>query len=155
MKRLYFLLFFVCAGLVSLKAATVSVLVVETGLSPGHGTIAMAWEYGMMDAFFDAGHIVSNVPSYQIAAVSDSLPPEVREDLDQARIGGADFFVLILLNYSDNTAGHPKEALIRVFRVSSGELFYETASSARVWGNIEEELRDAKQNAGKVVSRLR
>ena len=160
MKKYYLALLLCFAGFMSLSAATVSVLVVEAGLPSGSGCTPSAeiWESGMMDAFFEAGHIVSNAPCYQIAAfinkVSGALPSDVGQDFDQARLGGVDFFVLILLNYHDGDSGLPKDVFIRVFRVSSGDLLYETSLNARVWGSKDEEFLDAKRNAGKVVPQL-
>jgi len=160
MKKYYLALILCLVGFMSLGAATVSVLVVEAGLPPGNGCTPSAeiWESGMMDAFFEAGHIVSNAPCHQIAVsinkASGSLTSDIGQDLDQARLGGVDFFVLILLNYRDESTELPKDVFIQVFRVSSGDLLYETSLNARVWGSSDEEFLDAKRNAGKVVPQL-
>ena len=164
MKKQSLALFLVFLGFVSLNAATVSVLVVETGLPPGNGCTPSAglWESGFMDALFDAGHIVSNAPCMQIAAafdanadiVSRTLPREVNSDFDQARIGGADFFVLVILDYKEGTGDHPKNVLIRVFNVASGEMLQETKIVPGVWKNTDEEFLDVKKQAGKILPRL-
>ena len=172
MKRQFLAFFLAFAGFMSLRAATVSVLVVEAGLPPGNGCTPSAevWESGMMDVFFDAGHIVSNAPCLQIdeaagtgKAARNALPPEVNHDFDEARLGGADFFVLVFLNYAGGmyTADAeeypvecPKEVFIQVYSVSSGSLLYEVSVNARTWGSFDEEFLDAKRNAGKVVPQL-
>ena len=161
MKKLGFLLILSLLGFMSLGAATVSVLVIETGLPPGNGCTpsATVWESGMMDAFFDAGHIVSNAPCQQLYAAvfngSGALPLEAGSDFDQARIGGADFFVLVLLNYQgDIIENQKKEVFIRVFQVSSGDLLYETKLPGKSWGSTDEEFLFAKQNAGKILPQL-
>jgi len=161
MKKRWLALVFVCAGFVSLRAATVSILVIETGLPPESGSTpsASVWETGMMDAFFDAGHIVSNAPSMQIAEgpVSGGMtsqPPEVGREFEEARIGGADFFVLIFLTYSLDNPDSPGEVCIRVFSVSTGNVLYETTSVVRSGGNTDGELVNVKQNAEKVIPRL-
>ena len=160
MKKQLFVLILVCMGLLPLGAATVSVLVIESGLPPGIGCTPSAevWESGMMDVFFDAGHIVSNAPCQQIPAlvyeVSGTLPLNAGSEFDEARLGGSDFFVLVLLNYRGDTGESPKDVFIRVFRVSSGELLYETKVAGKTWGNIDEEFLDAKTNAGKVIPQL-
>jgi len=149
-------------GIFSLNAATVSVLVVEAGLPPGNGCTPSAgvWESGFMDAFFDAGHIVSNAPCMQIDPVLNTnadlasprvLPREVNSDFDQARVGGAEFFVLVILDYKDGNPDYPKEVLIRIFRVSTGDLIYETKVAARAWANNDEEFLDVKGHAGKII----
>ena len=158
MKKTGLLLIFGLLCSLSLSAATVSVLVLETGLPPGNGCTPSAevWESGMMDAFFDAGHIVSNAPCQQIVSAAygatKGLPMEAGSDFDQARIGGADFFILVLLNYQGDISENPtKEICIRVFQVSSGDLLYETQLTRRAWENIDEEFFFAKQNAGKIL----
>ena len=160
MKKLYLALILSLFGFMSLEAATVSVLVVEAGLPSDNGCSLSAeiWESGMMDAFFDAGHIVSNAPCQQITAfsydTSNPLPSELNGEFDQARIGGADFFVFVVLHYMDGNYDNPKEVIIRVFRVSSGELLYETRASGKVWENSEEEFFNVKQSAAKIVPQL-
>ena len=166
MKKQSFVLILSILCLMSLNAATVSVLVVETGLSSGNGCTpsAMVWESGFMDTFFEAGHIVSNAPCMQIVNAFDSnadrfassgvLPREVNGDFDQARIGGADFFVLVILDYKDGSTEHPQEVSIRLFSVSTGDLVYETKVAARIWINSDEEFLDAKNHAGKVIPQL-
>jgi hypothetical protein len=156
MKKRTLALILSLAGVMSLNAATVSVLVVEAGLPPGYGCSSSAevWESGMMDAFFDAGHIVSNAPCMQILNAAGVLPAEVNGDFDQARIGGADFLVLVVLNYKDGSIESTKDVVIRVFSVVSGDLLYETKIADRVWRSTDEEFFDAKQQAGKLVPQL-
>jgi hypothetical protein len=157
MKKWCLALFFVSLGWISLHAATVSVLVVETGVPAGteHSPSASIWESGIMDAFFDAGHIVSNAPILQLPDMPDSeLPPEARRDFDEARLGGADFFVMVLLRYPENSLEHPKEVSIRLFSVSSGKMIYQTSLTVQVWANPEEEFRDAKRNGVRIIPKL-
>ena len=165
MKKQSLVLILGFLGVFSLNAATVSVLVVETGLPPGNGCTPSAevWESGFMDAFFDAGHIVSNAPCMQVSAAFDAstniassraLPREVNGDFDQARIGGADFFVLVILDYKNESVEHPIEVFVRLFRVSTGDMIYETKIAARVWMNNDEEFLNVKQHAGKVIPQL-
>ena len=164
MKKQSLALILVFLGFMSLNAATVSVLVVESGLPPGNGCTSSAevWESGFMDTFFDAGHIVSNAPCFQIGSILDSnadiaasrvLPREVNGDFDQARIGGADFFVLVILNYTESME-HPKDVIIRVFSVSTGDLLHETKGTVKAWINTDEEFLDVKRQAGRIVPHL-
>ena len=157
MKKHCCMIILALLGFMSLGAATVSVVVVETGLSPEKGCTpsASVWESGIMDVFFEAGHIVSNAPCSQIISASGLLPSEVNQDFDQARVGGAEFFVLVILNHPRDKPENFKEVIIRIFRVSTGELLHETSVSGRAWGNSEDEFLAAKQNAGNLVPRLR
>jgi len=159
MKKLFFAVVIFVMGFMPLAAATVSVLVIETGLPPetGLSPSASVWESGVMDAFFDAGFIVSNAPSMQLAKASGSqLPPEARREFEEARLGGADLFFVVHLNYSAlDAAEQNKSVFIAVFSVSSGELIYETSMGTRSWGNPNEEFLIAKQNTGNIILRLK
>ncbi|MDR2471627.1 MAG: hypothetical protein LBD09_05910 [Treponema sp.] len=161
--RAAWVMIFVLAGFVSLEAATVSVLVIETGLPSGAGRTesASVWESGFMDACFDAGHIVSNAPSMRIPRVSaEEFPPEAQGDFDRARLGGADYLIVVFLNYPDGadakTPGrvHPRDVFIKVFHVSSGDLVYKMPVKVEFRSSLDEEFMDAKRNAGRVVFRL-
>jgi hypothetical protein len=157
MKNWCLALLLVSMGWISLHGATVSVLVVETGLPAGaeHSPSASIWESGIMDAFFDAGHIVFNAPVLQVPDMPNSeLPPEARRDFDEARQGGADFFVMVLLSYPEDSLEHPKEVFIRLFSVSSGKMIYQTSLTVPVWENPEEEFRNAKRNGGRIIPKL-
>ena len=157
MKKLCIVVIIACMGFMSLGAATVSVVVVEMGLPLENGCTPSAsiWENGIMDTFFEAGHIVFNAPCNQITSASGVLPSDVKEDFEEARNGGADFFVLVILNHPEDKPDNFKEVIIRAFRVSSGELLHETSISGRIWGSNDEEFLAAKQNAGNILSRLR
>jgi len=157
MKRLCFALILACAGLMSLNAATVSVLVIEAGLSPGTTKTRSAsiWESGMMDAFFDAGHIVSNAPSIQVDEFSRSLTPEINMEFDEARVGGADFFVLIFLNHPKDDLDHVKDVIIQVFKVSTRELLFEFSEPSRAGLSTKEEFQNIKKTAGNILPRLK
>ncbi len=96
-------------------AATVSVQVVECGLAGEHPVpeASSAWEAGLMDALFDAGHIVSNAP---VLRTEDGWVLE-EEDVDLAREGGADYLLLARLEY-DEVATEPVVAGTEPARVS-------------------------------------
>ncbi|MDR2553484.1 MAG: hypothetical protein LBD31_10030 [Treponema sp.] len=161
MKKRCIVLFLLAGILIPLPAATISVLVIETGLPPGMGATesASVWESGLMDAFFDAGHIVSNAPILRLEETPGSeFPPEVRRDFDAARIGGSDFFVMVLIKYRgvppETEQEEPREITIKLFSVSSGKLIYEMSAAAKAWGSSQEAFLDAKRNAGYLIPRL-
>jgi len=91
----------VAIGMVALsvpaRAATFTVQVVESGLSAEYAVLeaSSAWEAGLMDALFDAGHIVSNAPV--LRAEADWVLGD--EDMNLAREGGADYLLLARLEY--------------------------------------------------------
>lgn len=167
MKKPFITLVILILGSMPLMAATVSVLVIETGLPSGKGrsSSASVWESGVMDAFFDAGYIVSNAPSIQLdKAPALQLPAEARREYEEARLGGADFFVVVQLIYpcqsNESTIDvpvqeQPKSVSIAVFKVSSGELIYQASVGNRIFGNSNEEFLIAKQNTGKIILHIK
>ena len=86
-----------------LHAANVSLLVTETGIPSrgASGRMAAAWEDGILDTFFEAGHIVSGAPSIRLAdsRPEDGLPPEVEERRIEAELGGMEYFLLAAVDY--------------------------------------------------------
>ncbi|MDR0584420.1 MAG: hypothetical protein LBG57_08755 [Treponema sp.] len=128
-RRLGLVLCGLCA--MRLGAATVSFLVIETGLPEGAGTGAYSglWESGLLDVFFEAGHIVSNAPVLRLAQKPAGVfPDEALPDLAGAVEGGADFFILALLDYSAPPNGliqKPRHVSLRLFQTGSRRLLYE------------------------------
>jgi hypothetical protein len=140
-------------------AYTVSFIVVETGLvqegaSPESSSL---WENGLMDVFFNAGHIVSNAHTLRVdsGALKD-FPDEALGDFDEARQGGADFFVMALLDYrasgeAPGAPAKPRQISLKVFRVNPCQKVYEQGYS----GPLRDELTGAKSAARSILSRLR
>jgi hypothetical protein len=156
-KHLAFVLFFAMA-LLPLQAATVSFLVIETGL-PMNGEIASSsrvWENGLLDAFFDGGHIVSNASLLRLEAADsqdEKFPPLASGDLEDAREGGADFFVVAFLSYTGDFRDQPKEVMLKLYDMQ-GNLVYEFASVGRAFANPRDEFIDAKRVAAKLIPQL-
>ncbi|MDR0383290.1 MAG: hypothetical protein LBH50_04825, partial [Spirochaetaceae bacterium] len=67
-------------------AATVYIMALETGRTEAaDGNAAEIWETGMMDAFFEAGHIVSNAPSLRISRADDvEFEEAAKKELEDA-----------------------------------------------------------------------
>ncbi|MDR2313499.1 MAG: hypothetical protein LBE02_03105 [Spirochaetaceae bacterium] len=163
MKRHFIALILAFAGFISLHAATVSVLVVEAGFLSGTGRTqsAAVWESGIMDVLFDAGHIVFNAPILRIpaapgnpAAPDSQIPLQARRDFDEARLGGAEFFVMVLLLFPEGGPEHPREIRMKIFSVSTGKLLYESSVIAKPWEDSGEELADAKKSAERLIPQL-
>jgi hypothetical protein len=116
-----------------LSAANVSFLVIETGVRE-EGRInesSTIWENGLMDAFFDAGHIVTNAPIMRLNENPPrEFPGEAKKTLDEAVQGGAEFFVLALLDYQGispaaNSALNPRSVSLRLFSTNPYKILYE------------------------------
>jgi hypothetical protein len=125
----FFLLLLLCLGPRAF-GFTLSFLVIETGLGENgpHPEASLVWENRLLAEFFDAGHIVSNAPLLRLAEdPGTDFPGAAREDFEEAAAGGADFFVLALLDYRDAPDRRelkPRHLSLRVFRVDSRELMY-------------------------------
>jgi hypothetical protein len=164
MKKQFLALCLIVLGFMPLGAVTVSVLVIETGLPSGaeNGPAASVWESGVMDAFFDAGDIVFNVPAIRLKEVPRSgLPREAQVEFETARREGSDLFVVVHLSYSDpirnplNIQEQDKTVFLAVFDVSTEELLFETSVGVSDMRNPTEEFKVAKQNMGNIIRRIK
>jgi hypothetical protein len=156
-KRFLFLPFFavVLSTLPSprLYAANVSVLVVETGILDGiplEIQRTREWESGLMNVFFEKGHVVSNADTFALASKpAGRFPDGFGYVLELAEEGGVDFLVLAFLEYepggktgklmTKNEPAKPTGADIRLFTVRKGELLHSEllSSGAAFFGKDE------------------
>jgi len=136
----------------------VSFLVVEAGLLPGSeaAEYSNVWEGGLMGAFFDAGHIVSNSPVMRIEKLSAStLPAEVKRDYADAYTGGADYFILAVLEFKlQDRRAKPYEIHIRIFTTNTEQLIYENRFPAGNGINLQDEYLKAQETARTVAAQL-
>ncbi|MCL2832350.1 MAG: hypothetical protein FWD78_04195 [Treponema sp.] len=145
-----------------LFASMVSFLVVEEGLQPGSdaGDYSSLWEGGLMGAFFDAGHIVSNSPVLRVEKLSPSgentaVPAEVQKDYLEANSGGADFFILAVLEYRlQDKKMKPFQVDIKIIRTNNGQLVYNESFPAGSAVNLQEEYLNAQQTGGVIAAQL-
>ena len=149
------LLFCVFTGL-RLEAATVSFLVIETGLSAEAEKKALSglWESGLLDVFFEAGHIVSNAPVMRLDSnPAKELPDEAQAEFDGAVEGGADFFILALLNYQADSA-KPEHISLRLFRINPYKKLFEQRYSDAVTRNMKDEYDSLRKVVRELVPHL-
>jgi hypothetical protein len=118
--------------------ATLSFLVLETGGETSAVRVSSAvyessilWETCLLDVFFEAGHVVSNSPSLHFAGKSPAdfpdkkdpgreFPREIRPELEEAVLGGVDYFILALLSYPPGAADtKPEEVNLRIYSFES------------------------------------
>jgi hypothetical protein len=119
--------------------ATVSFMVIETGIREEIPTVdsSRLWEYALLDVFFDTGHIVSNAPILRIAEKPEKgLPDEARTSLNDALEGGAEFFVVAVLDYQNPAQGgtdrpRPWNISLRVFKTTPYRFLYSREYAAR------------------------
>jgi hypothetical protein len=141
---------------VSAHAATVSFMVIETGIREEIPTVdsSRLWEYALLDVFFDTGHIVSNAPILRVAEKpGKSLPDEAKAPLNEALEGGAEFFIVAVLDYQHATqAGtedlQPLNISLRLFKTTPYRFLYSQEYSAQ---DINSPGKDEISNAMKIA----
>jgi hypothetical protein len=102
-----------------LFCANVSVLVIETGLRDGRpvfdGEATGLWETGLMDVFFEEGHVVTNARAIALVKKpGKELNDEILGYITDAGDAGIDYFVLAYLDYETAHIGRPKPAGIEL-----------------------------------------
>jgi hypothetical protein len=142
------------------SARTISFLVVETGIGESAPATESStfWESGLMDTFFEEGHIVSNARVLRLPVrPTQELPDEVGLEFNEARSWGADYFVLAILDYQGNTQGTPKpgQVSLRMYRVNPYQFIIEKRISGGRNAPVREELVNAKKAARVIISHLK
>ena len=141
-----------------LSASMVSFLVIEEGLQPGAeaGDYSALWEDSLMGTFFDAGHIVSNSPILRVEKLSAAvLPLEVQADYADAFRGGADFFIIAVLEYrTQDRRTRPFTVSIKIFTTNSEQLIYENRFPAGNGINSQDEYLKAQETARIIAAQI-
>jgi len=130
----------------SMEAAMVSFVIIETGLPEDGGKIEHSrhWEDAIFDVFFDAGHIVSNAPMMRLdSKPTDEIQKLTAEDIFEARMGGADYFIIAQLDYFSDV---PKlnEISFIMYRISPYKKIHEKRVSGKTYKTQKEEVEDLK-----------
>ncbi|GHU41635.1 hypothetical protein FACS1894190_09980 [Spirochaetia bacterium] len=110
-------------------AASVSVLVVETGLNESSvNGLADIWESGIMDVLFNAGHIVCNSTPLYIPEIADEeIPSKLYLSLEEAEEGGVEYFLIAMLNYGNRNEvknARPDQITLKLFNVTYKNILY-------------------------------
>ncbi|MFP3088801.1 hypothetical protein LQZ21_00560 [Treponema sp. TIM-1] len=161
-KRGYVLVMILFLLVPQIFAANISFLVIETGIREGNpvNESSNLWETILLDVFFDAGHIVSNAPIMRLPnPQGKEIPDEARENLEDAVRGGADFFVVALLDYQGAAAVNspkikPQGVSLRLFSMNPYKFLYEQSYSAPTQSPENDELADAKRIVRMIIPHL-
>jgi hypothetical protein len=168
-KRLFAGLVLYILAAFHLEAATVSFLVIETGLPAEWGASQHSglWESGLLDVFYEAGHIVSNAPVLRLTEKPRAkFPEEARADLNEALQGGAEYIILALLEYeapADVKSGSgaapadiqkPRNISLRVFRASPQTLLYEQQYTDKTSATLKDEYDSLKKAVRTLIPHL-
>jgi len=137
------------------SASTVSFLVVETGLNDeAKNQYGSLWEGGLMEVFFDAGHIVTNYPIARMGKKpADDLSGPIELDFNEARVGGADYFILGFLEFKDSSV--PSAIDIKIYSTNTEKLVFEHNFPAGTGRNLGEEYQIAKNTGRIIVSNIK
>jgi len=124
-----------------LCAANISVLVMESGENreSAEARYPVLWENGLLEIFFDAGHIVTNSPKVQIdGKFEDDFPAEAKKEFDNAREVGMDYFLVALIDYSTSVV------VMRLFDIRSTKKVLEQKYKASTFRNSKDEYDKIK-----------
>jgi hypothetical protein len=153
-KPLFLIFFTAIAAAIPSGAATVSIMIIETGAvdeAAGRTKTVDIWESGMMDVLFDNGHIVCNTPAIRIPNPGDEeLPKEARRNFQDADTNGVDYFIITQLNYPQNedpAASGPDNVSLRLYRIDPYGVLYNTSYALASGLSEAEEFSNAKKAA--------
>jgi hypothetical protein len=134
------------------SASMVSFLVVETGLSEETKTqYGSLWEGGLMEVFFDAGHIVTNCPIARMEKMPEKdLSGPIGNDFFEAAVNGAEYFVLCFLEFQKKDGSVPKAMVIKIYDINAEKIIFVRSFPAGTGKSLGEEYQIA-QNAGRVI----
>ena len=135
--------FFLALGV---EAAMISFLVVETGLphEGGRNQHSTQWENMLLDVFFEEGHIVSNSPVVRLdSKPAGEIQAAVESDVEEARNGGADYFIIAQLDYTPDYQT-PGEVSFVLFTLTPYKKIYEKRITGKTYRSAREETDDLK-----------
>jgi hypothetical protein len=137
-------------------AYMVSFFILETGL-PLEGAktpYSKLWENTFFDVFFDAGYIVCNSPMMRMESKPKmSLEKFVKDEVDEARDGGVDYFLVAQLDYSGGSLT-PSEVSLVLFNVTPFRLIKEQKVMQRKYRSEKEEIDDLKNIVRGIVPKI-
>jgi len=157
-KRCFLLLLAISTAL-PLSAATVSFLVIESGLDmeAGVNRHSELWENGLLDVFFESGHIVSNAPILRLDYIpAEAFPIEARDEFDNALEGGVEYFIIALLEYQNQGEGlGPRQITLRLFTTRPLKLVYEQKYNGFNPRSVGEEYDNLRKAASALIPRVK
>ena len=141
MAILFFLLVF------SVSASMVSVLLIETGIGEdvSSGQYTSLWEGGLMEAFFDAGHIITNSPIARMERKPDrDFTGSTAGEYADAVNGGVEFLILGYLEYEvRGQRAVPVSVTLKLYSCGSQSLIHEQRFPAGTGTTLDDEYQMA------------
>jgi len=140
---------------VPVAAAAVSVLVIETGQPtafPGN-QYSVLWENGLLEVFFDSGHIVTNAPLLRLDEnPAEGFPDEAEQDFNSAREGGMEYFVISIVDTIVDTEEYT--VYLRLFSTKSQKMIQEQIYKGKKSVSMKDEYQNIKKAAGVMSAHL-
>jgi len=155
-KKTAFVLFLGVFIIFSASAHMVSFFIIETGLPPegAKSQYSKLWENAFFDVFFDAGYIVCNTPMMRVTTMPKmSLEKFVQDEVDEAREGGADYFLVAQIDYSSDSLT-PGEVSLLLFNVTPFKLLKERKVKGKAYRSDKEEFEELKDIVKGIVPRI-
>jgi len=139
------------------SASMVSFLVVETGLSEEANTqYGSIWEGGLMEVFFNAGHIVTNSPIARIEKRPENdISGPIGNDFSEAAVNGAEYFVLCYLEFQNKSRSVPTTMVIKIYSINMQKLIYEQSFPAGTGRSLGDEYQNALNIGRTIVSNIK
>ena len=154
MNKLLMKIVILCAvSVIPVNAASVSILVIETGLanSSPDSIKSIMWENGLMDVLFESGHIVTNATLIRLPNMpSEGFPSVAESDLIDAKEGGMGFFVVAIISHP-----FPHDVILRLFNTETRQMLFEHTYTDRTYNTERMEYEGIKENIRTFVARIR
>jgi hypothetical protein len=142
----------------ALRASTISLLVIETGRrgAENPGESSLLWENGVINACFEAGHIVTNAPMLRLEEnPPGEIPEEARQDLDEAVRGGMEYLIIALLDYKGKDGTFTLDRVsLKLFKTLPYRMIAEEPVSTVPPALPREELKNAEKAALSLISHI-
>jgi len=155
-KKIISVLFLGVFFVLNASAYMVSFFIIESGL-PQEGSKnqhSQQWENAFFDVFFDAGYIVCNAPMLRVAAKPKmSIEKFVEDEVDEAREGGADYFIVAQIDYSDSDLT-PKEVSLALFSITPYRLIKERKLTGKAYKSEKDEIEDLRNIVKSIVPKI-
>jgi len=155
-KKITFVLFLGVLFVFNASAYMVSFFIIESGLPP-EGTknqYSQLWENAFFDVFFDAGYIVCNSPMMRLDSKPKmSLENFIQDEVDEARDGGADYFLVAQIDFSRDSL-RPSEVSIVLFKVTPFRLIKEKKITGKTYKSEKDEIDDLRNIVKGIVPKI-
>jgi len=160
-KKITFVLLLGVFLILNAEAYMVSFFIIESGLPPegAKNQHSQQWENVFFDVFFDAGYIVCNSPMLRIESKPKiSMEKFVKNEVDEAREGGADYFIVAQLDYSDGalTGGilTPNEISLVLYAITPFRLIKERKVTGKTYKSEKDEIDDLRNIVKGIVPKI-